>query len=63
MKKMMLIFGMIPLLLSCSKINSMLGLQDDNIMEEVVEDVIKQETGLDMDLTPSSPEKKNTNLV
>lgn len=30
----------------------------DNIVEEVIEDVIQEETGMDVDLTPGSPEKK-----
>lgn len=32
--------------------------QDDNPIEEAVEEVIKDETGADVDLTPDSPEKK-----
>ena len=43
-------------LTSCASINRQLGLQDDNLMEESVEAVIKVETGLDIDLTPGSPE-------
>ena len=35
-----------------------LNLEDDGVAEEFVEDVIKDQTGLDIDLTPSSPEKK-----
>jgi hypothetical protein len=34
------------------------GYQDDNVIEEKVEDVIKDKTGCDVDLTPESPEKK-----
>lgn len=30
----------------------------DNPMEEKVEEVVKEATGLDIDLTPTSPEKK-----
>ena len=33
-------------------------LGDDNIVEEVAEKVIDSETGIDIDLSPSSPEKK-----
>jgi hypothetical protein len=32
-------------------------LEDDNTAEEFVEEVIQDQTGLDIDLTPSSPEK------
>lgn len=31
---------------------------DDNAIEEVSEEIIKTETGIDIDLTPSSPENK-----
>lgn len=31
----------------------------DNAIEEIVEDVIKVETGVDVDLTPQSPENKD----
>ena len=41
---------------SCSALNAKLGLKDDNLGEEVIEDVIKAETGLSLDLTPNSPE-------
>lgn len=30
----------------------------DNVVEEIAEEVIKQKTGLNLDLTPFSPEKK-----
>ncbi len=32
--------------------------KDDNVIEEAAESVIKEESGFDIDLTPSSPEKK-----
>lgn len=33
-------------------------LADDNVVEEIAEMVIKQECGIDIDLTPDSPEIK-----
>lgn len=42
---------------SCHYINNRMGLEDDNVIEEVVEDVIEKETGIDIDLTPESAEK------
>jgi hypothetical protein len=42
---------------SCSYVNHQLGLEDDNIAEELVEVGIKSQTGLSIDLTPESPEK------
>lgn len=44
-------------LCSCGAINKKIGLEDDNPIEETVEEVIKIETGLNVDLTPDSPEK------
>lgn len=35
------------------------GFKQDNPVEEVAEEVIKAKTGLDVDLTPNSPEKKD----
>jgi hypothetical protein len=40
----------------CSSINKKFGLDDDNVIEELFEDLIEQKTGLDIDLTPGSPE-------
>jgi hypothetical protein len=34
---------------------------DDNPVEEVAEEIIKVETGLDIDLSPNSPEVINEN--
>lgn len=41
----------------CSKINQWFGLKDDNPIEEITEKVIESKTGLDIDLTPASPER------
>jgi hypothetical protein len=43
---------------SCSAINKKLGLSDDNIAEELVEAMVEAKTGVDFDLTPSSPEQE-----
>lgn len=50
-----IIFG--PMMAGCSYINDYFSLPDDNVYEEVTEAAIKYETGLDIDLTPSTPEK------
>lgn len=42
---------------SCSAVNKKVGLPDDNIIEEAAEILIDAETGLKLDLTPSTPEK------
>ncbi len=36
----------------CSYLNNQLGLEDDNAIEEAIEDVIENRTGIDIDLTP-----------
>lgn len=33
---------------------------DDSLLEEIVEDIIKQHTGIDLDLTPNSEENNDT---
>ena len=43
--------------LSCSTLNNMFKIKDDHVLEEFSEAIIKKETGLDIDLTPESPEK------
>jgi len=40
----------------CSYFNNRFGLQDDHLLEEMVEEHIKNQTGLDIDLTPESEE-------
>lgn len=45
---------------SCSQINEMFGLKDDNDVEQRIEQVIEQETGLKVDLTPEPSEEKTS---
>lgn len=56
MKIFILILICASLFGGCSYLNYKLGLQDDNILEEAVENKIEDVTGLDVDLTPDSPE-------
>ena len=58
MKNLMLMIGAVLLLPSCTMLNQKLRLQDDNLGEEVIEDVIEGRIGVDVDLTPSTPENK-----
>jgi regulatory protein YycI of two-component signal transduction system YycFG len=37
----------------CSYINKRLGLKDDHIVEEAVEDLIEDHVGVEIDLTPN----------
>jgi len=37
--------------------------QDDNIVEEKIEEVIEKKTGLNVDITPQSPEVKNVSCT
>ena len=41
---------------ACTRLNNKVGLQDDNFIEECVEALIENKTGLDVDLSPESPE-------
>jgi len=45
------------LLCGCSTINEYLGFQDDNMVEEYLEERIENGIGVDLDLTPFSPER------
>jgi starvation-inducible outer membrane lipoprotein len=58
MKKTIFIFLALALS-SCSYINKQMGLKDDNMIENNIENVIEHESGLQIDLTPSSPENEN----
>ena len=40
----------------CSYLNREAGLSDDWWGEELIEEALEQKTGLDLDLSPSSPE-------
>ncbi len=35
--------------------------KDDNVVEETIEQVIESQTGIDVDITPLSKEKKDAN--
>lgn len=41
---------------SCHKINQWVSLNDDNVIEEAAEELLKDKTGLDLDFTPNTPE-------
>lgn len=53
MLKILMAIGVILLLPSCSNINKEVGLKDDNPLEEAVEEIIKEETGIVIDFTPA----------
>ena len=40
----------------CTYLNKKVGLKDDNTIEEITEAYIFEHTGLDIDLSPNSPE-------
>lgn len=44
------------LISGCHKLNEYFNLPDDNQIEQGIEDVIENETGLVVDFTPNSPE-------
>lgn len=49
-------FLLLIFLCACSEINHELGLKDDNIIEEIIEDAIFLEFHQNIDLTPDSKE-------
>jgi len=57
MKRYILLFVLACMIPACHTINQKLGLEDDNILEESGEALLKYETGVDMDFTPDTPEK------
>ena len=50
------IISLLVLGTGCGFLNKQFGLEDDNIIEEITEEIIKGKTGLDLDLTPGSSE-------
>ena len=57
LKIVILITVVVLISAGCSYINKKLGWPDDNIAEEFIEGGIRSQTGIDIDLTPSTPEK------
>lgn len=43
---------------ACEMLNERVGLEDDNLIEELSEDYIYDKAGFRVDLTPNSPEKR-----
>jgi hypothetical protein len=61
LRKIFMYFSLFLLVLGaaiggCAMINEALILHDDNLVEEYIEIIIENETGLDLDLTPESEE-------
>lgn len=59
-KKLMyglILFGVFGLLLGCSYLNERLHLEDDHFLEESAEALVEEHLGLDIDLSPESPEE------
>lgn len=64
LNKVAIISGLVFLLTitgACSKINKYFGLPDDNAVEQRIEEIVKDETGVKIDLTPSEQEKEIAN--
>ena len=51
----MLLLALLP---SCDKMVKLQKDNPDNVFEEIVESIIEETTGLDIDLTPGSKESK-----
>ena len=54
--RLLLAGALFSLMVACTKCNEELGLEQDWIGEELAEGIIKNQTGIDIDLTPESPE-------
>ena len=52
----LILIGVAIAIFGCSAINKKLGLRNDNGFEEWAEEKIKQELGIDIDLTPEDDE-------
>jgi hypothetical protein len=52
----MAFMSLIGILTSCSDFNKHMGWKDDNPVEKAAEFVIKEEAGIDIDLTPEQKE-------
>lgn len=57
MKKILLMISVTLLLPSCSRLNKDVGLKDDNDVEQRIEKLIEDKTGIKVDLTPEAPAK------
>lgn len=53
MLKILCVFTTALLLNSCSDFNREVGLKDDNPIEQAIEEMIKEETGIVVDFTPT----------
>lgn len=56
-KKIMFVAVVFALALLATTVSVLVTGKDDAPLEELAEDVLKAETGIDVDLTPNSPEK------
>jgi len=57
MKKLVLLFSLVLFTTSCSYVSKMWkSYPQDNVVEEITEDIIENQTGLDLDLSPFSQE-------
>lgn len=52
MKLILLAIALALALMACTKVNQFFGLKDDNPIEQKIESIILQETGIELDLTP-----------
>ncbi len=50
------VFGLLAGCEAGHRVNKLLGLENDNGAEQLLEKVIQIETGISLDLTPNSPE-------
>ena len=53
MRSILFLLSISAIMGACSYLNHSLGLKDDNLGEQIIEEVIQSEFGVDIDLTPS----------
>lgn len=56
MKAFFTFFCVSLVVVGCSNLNKVAGLKDDHQLEEILEDVIEYEYGIEIDLSPDSEE-------
>lgn len=52
-----IVIYLLAFLIACTPINQKMGLSDDHLGEELLEEAIKMKTGLNIDLSPSTKER------
>lgn len=52
LKGFLVLLALAGIMGGCSYLNRSLGMEDDNPIEQMIEQIIEEKTGIDLDLTP-----------